>query len=76
LYVVTCSGSSANIQAGSQVWAMGGAGSELSGGNGTNSITWSYSIELPDTYTVTFSVTGLDGTTQASDTTNVTVPGA
>lgn len=70
---VSCTASPSNIQAGSQAWAMGGAGSTISGGNGTNAVEYTY--DGPGIYTIQVTVTGLNGTTTASDTTTVTVPG-
>jgi hypothetical protein len=52
---------------------MGGAGSVDSGGNGTNAITFTYT-EI-GSHPVQVTVTGLDGSTTASDSTTVTVPG-
>ena len=68
---VECTASVTNIQAGSQAWSMDGAGTTLGGGNGTNSITFLYGAS--NTYTVTVTVTGLDGSTTAQDSTDVTV---
>jgi outer membrane biosynthesis protein TonB len=68
---VTCTSSSTNEQAGSEVWNMGGLGILVSGGDGSSSVTWTYTD--PGSYTVTLTVTGLDGSTTDSATTGVTV---
>lgn len=67
---VTCGATTSSIEPGSQSWSMGGSGTLLAGGNGTDSITWLY-VD-PGQHTVTFSAIGLDGSS-ASDTDEVTV---
>jgi PKD repeat protein len=69
---ITCTSSSSNIQPDSQNWQMGGAGSFESGGDTFSSAVYTY--EAPGEYTVTLTVTGLDGTTP-SVTDTVFVPG-
>lgn len=71
---VTCSSASTNFLAGSELWDMGGPGVLVSGGDGTSSITWTYADATGSPYTVSLTVTGLDGTTTDTDTTLVTVP--
>ncbi|HJW21166.1 MAG TPA: PKD domain-containing protein, partial [Candidatus Limnocylindrales bacterium] len=68
---VNCTATVAHIQSGSEVWAMGGAGSVDLGGSGSTSITFTYGSS--GTYAVAVTVTGLNGSTTASDTTSVTV---
>lgn len=69
---VTCSSSSSNIQADSQVWDPGGAGTLEGGGNTTASLTWRY--DSPGMYTIRLTVTGDDGSTTFDEDT-VSVPG-
>lgn len=69
---VTCSSDLSNIQANSQIWDPGGAGTLDGGGNTTGSLVWTY--DLPGVYTVRLTVTGDDGST-VSDEATVTVPG-
>lgn len=69
--MVTCSSTSSDIQAGSQAWAMGDPGTVLDGGDGSGSITFLY--DGPGSHHITLTVTGLDGSTTASDSTDVTV---
>jgi len=52
---------------------MGGSGVLVSGGNGSSTITWTYDDVSGSPYTVTLTVTGLDGVTTDSDTTQVTL---
>ncbi|HEV2006615.1 MAG TPA: PKD domain-containing protein, partial [Candidatus Limnocylindrales bacterium] len=63
-----------NELAGSQQWNMGdsGAGTVNSGGAGSSSITYTYAASGP--YTVTLTITGLDGVTTDFATTPVTIP--
>jgi hypothetical protein len=68
---VTCTSSSTHELVGSEVWNMGGPGVLVSGGDGSETITWTYDDVLGSPYTVTLTVTGLDGVTTASDTTQV-----
>jgi hypothetical protein len=56
--------------AGSEAWAMGGDGSVVTGGDGSDSITYLYAAE--GTYHVVVTITGLDGST-TSDATDITV---
>jgi len=67
---VSCSGTMTNEAPGSEVWDMGGSGTIVSGGNGSDSITFTYDAE--GTYHVVLSITGLDGSSK-SDGTDVTV---
>ena len=70
---VTCTSSSTNEQPGSEVWDMGGAGVLVDGGNGSSTITWLYDDIAGSPYTVTLTVTGLDGVTTDSATTQVSL---
>jgi hypothetical protein len=70
---VTCTSTSTHELAGSEVWDMGGSGVLVSGGNGSSTITWTYADVSGSPYTVTLTVTGLDGVTTDSDTTQVTL---
>jgi len=56
--------------AGSELWAMGGSGIVVSGGDGSDSITFTYEGE--GTYHVVLTITGRDGSSK-SDGTDVTV---
>jgi hypothetical protein len=55
---------------GSETWDMGGQGSVVTGGDGSDSITFAYDAE--GTYHVVVTITGLDGST-TSDATDVSV---
>jgi hypothetical protein len=63
---VTCTSSSTDILSNSEVWDMGAPGAVISGGNGSSSITWTYTDLGPFTATVTLTVTGADGTTDSA----------
>jgi len=52
---------------------MGGAGVLVDGGNGSSTITWLYDDVAGSPYTVTLTVTGLDGVTTDSATTQVSL---
>jgi hypothetical protein len=67
---VSCTSTTTDAQTGSQQWAMGGAGTVVTGGDGTSAITFTYDVE--GTYHVVLTITGLDGSTK-SDATDVTV---
>jgi hypothetical protein len=67
---VSCTSTTTDAQSGSQQWAMGGAGTVGTGGDGTSAITFTYDVE--GTYHVVLTITGLDGSTK-SDATDVTV---
>jgi hypothetical protein len=67
---VSCSGTMTHEAPGSEVWDMGGSGTLVTGGNGSDSITFIYDAE--GTYHVVLSITGLDGSSK-SDGTDVTV---
>jgi hypothetical protein len=54
---------------------MGGAGTLTAGGDGTTSITWTYTAPSAPTYTVRLTVTGTDGVTTDFAEVSVTVPG-
>jgi len=56
--------------AGSELWDMGGSGIVVSGGDGSDSITFTYEGE--GTYHVVLTITGRDGSSK-SDGTDVTV---
>ena len=71
---VTCTSSSTDILSNSEVWDMGAPGVLVSGGNGSSSITWTYTDLGPFTATVTLTVTGADGSTTDSDTAQVDIP--
>jgi PKD repeat protein len=68
---VTCTSTTSDIQPGSQVWTMGDPGTVVDGGDGTGSITFLY--DSPGGHHITLTVTGLDGSTTASDSADVTV---
>jgi PKD repeat protein len=68
---VSCTSSTSNIQNNSEQWDMGGAGTVVLGGNGSGTITFLY--DSPGEKTIRLTVTGLDGSTTASDTAIVTV---
>jgi hypothetical protein len=68
---VTCAGTTSDIQNNSEVWTMGDPGTVVLGGDGTGSITFVY--DTAGTHHVTLTVTGLDGSSTASDSTDVTV---
>jgi len=67
---VSCTATMTDGVPGSQAWVMGGAGSIVSGGDGSDSITFIYDAE--GTYHVVVTITGLDGSS-TSDATDVTV---
>jgi hypothetical protein len=67
---VSCSVVVTDVVAGSETWDMGGQGAIVTGGDGSDSITFLYDAE--GTYHVVVSVTGLDGST-TSDGTDVSV---
>ena len=69
LLTVTCDAATSHIDAGSQRWSMGGDGVLVFGGDGANSVVWTYL--QAGTYTVTMTVDGDDGS-QVSDSTEVT----
>jgi len=68
---VMCTSTTSDIQANSQVWSMGDPGTVQDGGDGTGSITFIY--ESAGGHHITLTVTGVDGTTTASDFADVTV---
>lgn len=61
---VTCDATTSDIVAGSQRWTMGGDGVLVAGGDGSNSVEWTY-VEA-GAHTVTLTVDGDDGS-QVSD---------
>ena len=67
---VSCTSTSTDTVSGSEGWNMGGPGTVVTGGNGSDSITFTYDAE--GTYHVVVTVTGVDGSS-TSDGTDVTV---
>ena len=63
---VSCSVTMTDAVAGSETWDMGGAGSIVAGGDGSDSITFLYDAE--GTYHVVVTVTGLDGSSTSDGT--------
>ncbi len=70
LLTVSCTSKSTDTVSGSEAWVMGGSGTVVTGGDGFDSITFTYDAE--GTYHVMLTVTGLDGSSK-SDGTDVTV---
>lgn len=66
---VTCDATTSDIVGGSQRWTMGGDGVLVAGGDGSNSVEWTY-LEA-GAHTVTLTVDGDDGS-QISDSEEVT----
>ena len=64
LLTVTCDAATSHIDAGSQRWSMGGDGVLVFGGDGANSVVWTYL--QAGTYTVTMTVDGDDGSRSAT----------
>jgi hypothetical protein len=62
---VSCTSSTENIQGASESWDMDGPGTAVSGGDGSGSINFLY--DAPGSYSITLTVTGLDGSKRTSE---------